>query len=73
MKHATVVSGPQGRIEAFVELLPGRNTTGDQIAEFAAPNIPKGLRPERTTVLETMPRSFSGKADRRHLEQQVTS
>jgi acyl-CoA synthetase (AMP-forming)/AMP-acid ligase II len=73
VKHATVVSGPQGRIEAFVELLPGRNTTGDQIAEFAAPNIPKGLRPERTTVLETMPRSFSGKADRRHLEQQVTS
>ena len=52
VKHATVVSGPQGQIEAFVELLPGRNTSGDQIAEFAAPKIPIGLRPVRTTVLE---------------------
>jgi acyl-CoA synthetase (AMP-forming)/AMP-acid ligase II len=71
VKHATVVSGKQGRVEAFVEMLPGRTVSGDAVAEFAAAAVPAGLRPERTTVLETMPRSFSGKADRRHLEQEV--
>lgn len=73
VKHATVVSGPQGRIEAFVELLPGRDASSDRIAEFAAAKIAPRLRPERTTVLQTMPRSFSGKADRRRLEQQVVA
>jgi len=73
VKHATVVSGQQERIEAFVELLPGRAATGDEIAEFAASSIPVDLRPSRTTVLETMPRSFSGKADRRGLEQRVVA
>ena len=71
VKHATVVSGKQGRIEAFVELLPGSGATGDEVAEFAALSIPTGLRPAQTTLLETMPRSFSGKADRRRLEEQV--
>ena len=71
VKHATVVSSQQGRIEAFVELLPGRAVTRDEVAEFVASSIPAGLRPSQTTLVDTMPRSFSGKADRRRLEQQV--
>jgi long-chain acyl-CoA synthetase len=71
VKHATIVAGQQGRIEAFVELLPGRSPRGDEVAEFVAASIPAGLRPSSTTILDTMPRSFSGKADRRRLEQQV--
>jgi acyl-CoA synthetase (AMP-forming)/AMP-acid ligase II len=71
VKHATVVSGQQGRIEAFVELLPERAVTGDEVAEFAASSIPASLRPSKTTLLDVMPRSFSGKADRRRLEQEV--
>jgi len=71
VKHATVVSGEQGRIEAFVELLPGRWVTAAELAAFTASSIPEGLRPSRTTLLDVMPRSFSGKADRRRLEQQV--
>ncbi len=73
VKHATVVSHQQGTVEAFVELLPGRMATGDELAEFVASSIPEGLRPCRTTVLDTMPRSFSGKTDRRRLEQEVVA
>jgi acyl-coenzyme A synthetase/AMP-(fatty) acid ligase len=73
VKHAAVVSDRQGTIEAFVELLPGRAVNDDAIAAFVSPRVPPGLMPSRTTVLETMPRSFSGKADRRRLEQEVVS
>lgn len=71
VKHAALVSSSQGGIEAFVELLPGCVTSHDELAEFAAGRVPAGLRPGRTTVLDRMPRSFSGKADRRRLEQEV--
>lgn len=69
VKHATVVVGKDGTVQAFVELLAGRDISSDQIAQFAASRVPAGIRPSRTTVLDSMPRSFSGKSDRRRLEQ----
>ena len=62
--HTTVVEGSDGTVEAFVELLPGRQATADTLQEAAARRVVPGLVPARTTVLEGMPRTFSGKADR---------
>ncbi|MGQ0847547.1 MAG: class I adenylate-forming enzyme family protein [Actinomycetota bacterium] len=67
VRHATVVENPDGKIEAFLELLPGRSTAALEIEAFAATQVTSGLAPARTTVLEQMPRTFSGKADRRKL------
>jgi long-chain acyl-CoA synthetase len=69
VKHATVVVGKDGTVQAFVELLAGRDISSEEIAPFVASRVPAGIRPSRTTVLGTMPRSFSGKSDRRLLEQ----
>lgn len=71
VKHAAVVSSQQGKVEAFVELLQGSTVTPDEVAEFVALRVTEGLTPSRTTLVDKMPRSFSGKADRRCLEQQV--
>jgi long-chain acyl-CoA synthetase len=68
VKHAAVVSDSQGAIESFVELQTGRVVSPDELTDFAASRVPEGVSPDRTTVLQTMPRSFSGKADRRRLE-----
>jgi long-chain acyl-CoA synthetase len=65
--HATVVSNSRGEIEVFVELLPGHSTTAAEVESRAIAQAPAGLKPVRTTVLERMPRTFSGKADRRSL------
>jgi acyl-CoA synthetase (AMP-forming)/AMP-acid ligase II len=69
---ATVVEGAGATVEAFVELLPGRNATADQIGGWAASRVATGLAPQKTTVLERMPRTFSGKADRRSLAQRIS-
>jgi long-chain acyl-CoA synthetase len=65
--HAVVVQTQRGDIEAFVEL---RNEgKGDQATATLAtvPDLPANLMPARTTILNAMPRTFSGKADRRML------
>ena len=65
--HATVVSNSGGEIEVFVELLPGHSATAEEVESRAIAQAPVGLAPVQTTVLERMPRTFSGKADRRSL------
>jgi acyl-coenzyme A synthetase/AMP-(fatty) acid ligase len=65
--HATVVSNTQGEVETFVELLPGHSTTAAEVESRAMGQAPAGLKPVQTTMLERMPRTFSGKADRRSL------
>jgi long-chain acyl-CoA synthetase len=62
--HAAVVQCRDGMVEAFVELLPGGDATEEDLATFAAERLPGGLRPRRTNVLDKMPRTFSGKANR---------
>ena len=63
--HAAVVErASDGAVSAFVELRRGQDTSADELASFAASKIPAGLAPVSTTVLERMPRTFSGKADR---------
>ncbi|MGH8928687.1 MAG: class I adenylate-forming enzyme family protein [Acidimicrobiia bacterium] len=65
--HATVVENPDGEVEAFLELRPGHSTTAEEVESHAIARAPAGLAPRQTTVLERMPRTFSGKADRRSL------
>jgi acyl-coenzyme A synthetase/AMP-(fatty) acid ligase len=65
--HATIVEGASGDIGAFVELKAGRATSSDEIEIFATRRVAPGLAPRATTLLEKMPRTFSGKADRRAL------
>ena len=63
--HAAVVErAADGEIVAFVEVRPGRKTTADELASFAVAKVPEGLAPVATSVLDRMPRTFSGKADR---------
>jgi hypothetical protein len=49
---------------SFVELHEGRGTSVDELGSFAAGKVAEGLRPAATTILEGMPRTFSGKANR---------
>jgi long-chain acyl-CoA synthetase len=70
--HAAVVEGGTGDIEAFVQLLPGRVATPADIEQQVAGTIPRELAPCRTTILEAMPRTFSGKADRAGLAARVS-
>lgn len=65
--HATVVQNSDAEIEVFLELQPGHSTTGPEVESHVIGRVPPGLAPRRTTVLERMPRTFSGKADRRGL------
>jgi acyl-CoA synthetase (AMP-forming)/AMP-acid ligase II len=69
--HATVVEGASGAVEAFVELMPGRSATAGDIEGSAASRVAKGLAPHKTTILQKMPRTFSGKADRRKLADRI--
>jgi long-chain acyl-CoA synthetase len=72
--HAAVVECTgDGEVEAFVEPLPGRPVSAEGLSGFAASLVVEGLRPRKTTVLEKMPRTFSGKADRRSLSRRCGS
>ena len=51
-------------IEGFVELRAGEEADPEELQAFVAERVPAALRPARTTVLDEMPRTFSGKADR---------
>ena len=69
VKHAVVVQTQQGRVEAFVELQDdSRDDEAAVVAQAAFPDLPAGLVPKRVTVVDAMPRTFSGKADRRRLQ-----
>jgi long-chain acyl-CoA synthetase len=69
VKHAAVVESDDGRIHAFVELLEGHGATSEEIADEVGKVLTEGLVPDRVEVLDEMPRTFSGKADRRVLSQ----
>lgn len=62
--HAAVVETTEGRVNAFVELRPGVTATEAELSSAASERVVPGLRPDATTILGAMPRSFSGKADR---------
>ncbi len=62
--HATVVEDLKGAVHSFVELLPGATATAEELASAATAMVAPGLAPITTTVLDVMPRTFSGKADR---------
>jgi acyl-coenzyme A synthetase/AMP-(fatty) acid ligase len=65
VKHAAVVErDSDGSVVSFVELREGREASADELASFAASKVAEGLRPAATTILERMPRTFSGKANR---------
>ena len=68
VQHAAVISTAADEVEGYVELRPGRAATTAELSEFAAERVGVRLRPARIVVLVAMPRSFSGKADRRRLE-----
>jgi long-chain acyl-CoA synthetase len=68
VKHAAVVECGDGGVEGFVELRHDV-ASGDELSEFASAMVSPGLRPRKTTLLETMPRTFSGKANRLALSQ----
>ena len=72
VQHAAVVErASDGEVAAFVELRPGRSVDEDEIASFAADRVPAGLRPAAIGVLERMPRTFSGKANRQLLSNET--
>jgi len=62
--HATIVENRSGDIHAFVELQKGRSATAADIEASVTSELPPNLIPSRTTIVENMPRTFSGKADR---------
>ena len=65
VQHAAVVErASDGDIVAFAELRQGQTASADDLSSFAAAKVPEGLAPVATTVLDRMPRTFSGKADR---------
>lgn len=71
--HATIVESRNGDVEAFVELQKGRSTTAADIEEEVLSRLPSELAPSQTTILEDMPRTFSGKADRAGLAAGITN
>lgn len=64
VRHAAVVENGKGEIEGFVEPKHGRQVTAELLQRFVSERVQAGLIPARTTVLEKMPRTFSGKVDR---------
>ena len=69
VKHAAVVETDDGDIHAFVELLAGREMTDAELAADVGARVSAGLVPAHAEVLDEMPRTFSGKADRRALSE----
>lgn len=63
--HAAVVERTtDGAVAAFAELRPGADAGEDEIASAAAARVSEGLRPAAVTIVDRMPRTFSGKANR---------
>jgi long-chain acyl-CoA synthetase len=69
--HAAVVERESDRdVVAFVERRPQDVASIDEIGSFAAARVPAGLRPIATSLLDKMPRTFSGKANRMQLSRE---
>jgi long-chain acyl-CoA synthetase len=67
-KHAAVVEcASDGEIHGFVELRSSHAASEEELSDCVGERVVQGLRPKRTTVVESMPRTFSGKADRMRL------
>ncbi len=64
VQHAAVVENSQGDVEGYVELKREREASSQELQQFVSTRLAPGLVPVRTQVLEKMPRTFSGKADR---------
>jgi acyl-coenzyme A synthetase/AMP-(fatty) acid ligase len=62
VKHACVVETAGGAVRCFVEMLPGSIPTAEEIAAHLKKAVP-GFDPE-AIILDAMPRTYSGKADR---------
>ena len=62
VKHACVVESSDGEVRCFVELLPGQHPSFDEI-NLRVKKAGPGAKPT-VTILDVMPRTFSGKADR---------
>ena len=70
--HAVVVERASDRaVIAFAELGGGSAANADELASFATDRVASGLRPATTTIVEQMPRTFSGKANRLMLAAQT--
>ena len=69
VKHAAVVECGDGEVEAFVELLRGHIVDAHELGEMATAIVGRRVIPRNTTILETMPRTFSGKANRQFLSE----
>jgi acyl-CoA synthetase (AMP-forming)/AMP-acid ligase II len=61
--HAAAVEDSSGDLQAYVEPLPGRVVRADNLGASTSHLVP-GLRPRNITILDRMPRTFSGKVDR---------
>jgi acyl-coenzyme A synthetase/AMP-(fatty) acid ligase len=64
VQHAVVVESRDGHICGFVELLSDRRAEPDELHQFLSARVSRTLVPKQIQVLDKMPRSFSGKADR---------
>lgn len=71
VQHAVVVETAEGEIGAFVELRQGCTVAAEDLTDFAAALVVPGPRLGSTTILPRMPRTFSGKPDRRRLAGEV--
>jgi acyl-coenzyme A synthetase/AMP-(fatty) acid ligase len=68
VKHAAVVEAAgSGELLAFVELLDGARPADGELDGLVADRVSAGHGDVSATVLEAMPRTFSGKVDRRAL------
>lgn len=66
--HAAVVeSAKDGTVQGFVELRAGCRVDAGTLTSFVEQSVPAAAKPAQTTILEAMPRTFSGKADRLRL------
>lgn len=71
VQHAVVVEDDANVIHAFAELRPEHTTSEEDLAQVTSEVC--ALKASSTHVLSRMPRTFSGKADRRTLSSSVDS
>jgi long-chain acyl-CoA synthetase len=62
--HAAAVFG-DGRLAAYVQARPGASLDPLELTAYAAACLPAGLVPASVTTVAALPRTFSGKLDRR--------
>ncbi len=62
--HAAVVETEQGSLAGFYQTRDGMQVGPDELTDHARVQVSSELLPATMTELDTMPRTFSGKADR---------